>query len=80
MPSAAPIGVDRAVERQVLRLVVGDDAARGINADRGPQGRQILVEDAPTIVHFNRRIARRPPALAGLSGKIVHHGDRVLQE
>src|SRR3546814_9211628 len=48
---AAAIGVDRAVEPDVRRLVAGDDAAGGIDDDRGAQRRQLFVlRPCPAVV------------------------------
>ena len=40
---AAAIGVDRAVEGDVRRLVAGDDGLRRVDADGGAQRRQVVV-------------------------------------
>src|SRR3981081_3118184 len=39
---AAAVGIDRAVERDVGRIVAGDDLAGGVDRDRGLERRQIL--------------------------------------
>src|SRR5262249_61037748 len=72
---AAAIGIDRAVERDVGRVVAGDDLARGVNRDRGLERRQVL-EILPAVVETFARLrlvaaaggrpgAPPPPPLAG---------------
>jgi len=69
---AAAIGIDRAVEADVGRVVAGDDLARGVDRNRGLERRQFL-DASPAVVEGNPRhrlVAagrvrlRAPPAAA----------------
>ena len=62
---AAAVGVDRAVERNVRRLVAGDDRARALERHFGLQRLADLVA-LPAIVNVSR--AQRFEASAGIGG------------
>src|SRR5882724_8977475 len=62
---ATAIGVDRTVETDIWRVVAGDDLARGIERDRGLEGRQ-FIEALPAIVERNARLRLEAAALIGL--------------
>ncbi|MEI9888209.1 MAG: hypothetical protein WDN08_17270 [Rhizomicrobium sp.] len=47
---AAAIGIDRLVERDVRRLVAGDDGAGGVADDLGAQGGRGTVLGAPAVI------------------------------
>ena len=51
---AAAIGIDRAVEGNVRRLVAGDDLARGVDRHRGLERRQLL-QALPAVVEGDAR-------------------------
>ena len=51
---ATPIGVDRAVEADVGRVVTGNDFSRGVDRDRGLEWRQ-FVEAPPAVVEGGAR-------------------------
>ncbi len=55
---AAAIGIDRAVEADVGRVVAGDDLARGVGAHRGLERRQIL-DALPAVVEGDPRFRPR---------------------
>ena len=52
---AATIGIDRAVERNVGRVVAGDDTAGGVDRDGGLERRQVL-EALPAVVETFARV------------------------
>ena len=66
---AAAIGIDRAVEADVGRVVARDDLARGLDRDRGLERRQLL-DRLPAVVERDARgrlvaarcVGQRPPA------------------
>ena len=62
---AAAIGIDRAVEADIGRVVAGDDLARGIERHRGLERRQVF-EALPAIVESNPRFGLEPAAVVGL--------------
>src|ERR1700687_2273152 len=62
---AAPIRVDRTVEADIGRIVAGDDLARGIDRDRGPERRQ-FVEALPAVVECNARFSLEASTGVGL--------------
>ena len=72
---AAAIGIDRAVERDVGRLVAGDDLARGVDRHRGRERRQFF-EALPAVVEGDARdrlvaaggIGQRAAAAPALAG------------
>src|ERR1039457_4086849 len=51
---AAAIGIDRAVETDVGRIVAGDDLAGGVGLHRGLERRQ-FVERPPAVVEGDAR-------------------------
>jgi len=57
---AAAIRVDRAIKRNIRRLVVGDDLAGRVDRDAGLERRQI-VEALPAIVEDDTRERLEPP-------------------
>ena len=62
---AAPVGVDRAVEADIGRIVAGDDLARGIDRDRGLERRQ-FIEALPAVVERDPRLSLEAAAVVGL--------------
>src|SRR5207342_3529101 len=46
---APAIGIDRAVERQIGRIVAGDDLPRGVDRHGGLERRQI-IDGLPTVI------------------------------
>ena len=62
---AAPVGVDRAVEADIGRVVAGDDLARGVDRDRGLERRQ-FIEALPAIVEGDARFGLEASAVVGL--------------
>src|SRR4029077_16565347 len=62
---AAAIGVDGTVKADVRRIVAGDDLARGIERDRGLEGRQ-FIEALPAIVERNARLSFEAATVIGL--------------
>src|ERR1700704_5046786 len=81
---AAAVGIDRAVERDVGRIVAGDDLAGGIDRDRGLERRQILEALPAVVVALARQRlhAARPPALraaaAPAAGRDLGAGDAAI--
>ena len=78
---AAPVRVDRPVERQIGRAVVGDQPPRPLLAHPGAQHRQLLLP-RPAVIHRlaqmrlepARVIAQRRPAPDPESCRFVVHG------
>ncbi len=62
---AAPVGIDRAVEADIGRVVAGDDLARGVERDRGLERRQ-FVEALPAVVEGDARFGLETAAGVGL--------------
>src|SRR5450631_2443707 len=62
---AAPVGVDRAVEADVGRIVTGDNLARGVDRDRGLERRQ-FVEALPAVIERDPRFGLEAATVVGL--------------
>ena len=62
---AAPVGIDRAVEADIGRIVAGDDLARGVERHRGLEWRQ-FVEALPAVVERHPRLGFETAAGVGL--------------
>ena len=62
---AAPIGIDRAVEADIGRVVAGDDFSRGIERNRGLERRQ-FVEALPAVIESDARFGLEAAAGIGL--------------
>ena len=62
---AAPVGVDRAVEADIGRIVAGDHLSRGIQRDRGLERRQFF-EALPAVVERDPRFGLKAAAGVGL--------------
>ena len=60
---AAPAGIDRAVERQVRRIVAGDNLARTLYCDPGFEGRQAVKRPQPSSVASRSSCSNRPDTL-----------------
>src|SRR5882757_7427588 len=80
---ATAIGIDRAVEADVGGLVAGDHLARGVDADRGLERRQLL-KALPAVVEDDARLGLIATAGVGLrapaSPALLVDGDRQLRE
>jgi hypothetical protein len=62
---AAAIGIDRAVEADIGRIVAGDDFSRGIERDAGLERRQ-FVEALPAVVEGDPRLGLEAAGGVGL--------------
>ena len=77
---AAPVGIDRGLERDVRRAVAGDDRARRVRAQLGGRGLGFLLGAAPAVVEhlvIDRLeaaggIGYRAPPLERLSPPCLH--------
>ena len=80
---AAAIGIDRAVEADIGRVVAGDDLARGIQPYRGLERRQIF-QALPAIVEGDPRLGLEPAAVVGLRAAaappLAFDGDREFRK
>jgi len=80
---ATPIRVDRTVEADIGRVVAGDDLARGIDRDRGLEGRQ-FVEALPAVVEGDPRFSLEAAAFIGLRAAatppLAFNGNRQFRE
>src|SRR5882672_5368227 len=62
---AAPVGVDRAVEADIGRIVAGDDLARSVDRDRGLERRQ-FIQALPAVVEGDAGFGLEAAAIVGL--------------
>ena len=62
---AAAIGIDRAVEADIGRVVAGDHLARGVERDRGLERRQVF-QALPAIVEGDPGFGLEAAAVVGL--------------
>src|SRR6202022_2898148 len=60
---AAAIGVDRAVEADVRRVVSGDDRARRIDAEGRPQRHRLFIGRTPAVVECDALFSLEASAL-----------------
>src|SRR3546814_16522662 len=79
---AAAIGIDRAIEGDVRRVVVGDDPARGIDRKGGGEARRLLLGRAPTVVHrlALRRLVASVPIADGAAYLPRAAGERLFPQ
>src|SRR5882757_6655441 len=80
---AAAIGIDRAVEADIGRVVAGDHLARGVDGNGGLERRQV-VKALPAVVEGDPRLGLEPAAVVGLGAAaappLAFDGDREFRK
>src|SRR5690606_30965655 len=72
---AAAIRIDRAVERNIGRVVAGDDGARGVDVHGRAQRRHLLLRSAPAVVLGLVAVGLEAPgSVAGRAATLARQG------